>query len=549
MKTTARLVILLSVTFALVAGAPWLAFPNAYLLYEDFDDGVANGFYEVGGTWSVADEDYEIEKWFVDGEGVQEGGDSFTLPDLRAPHQVSVSFKEAPREVSLTISSPHGSPDPAVGTYTYTEGETVPGGSVASPADEEDGVRYRCTGYAGTGSAPSSVGTGETSYASFTITEDSELTYHWMAEYRVIASAGEGGSISPAGENWYTLKYDAPFTAEPDEGYVVDKWLLDGEEVQTGGSSYVLRYIRAPHEVFVLFAPIAPGTITVRSNIQVLYQLRKLPDGEPVTKTTDFTEEPKLFQRIHKDMEAGDWEITWLSQGDAWPHEPVTETKTLVEGETIVFTNNYIVNMPSDLYQLIVKPINYATGLFTVRVRIVNARGDENPPARTFTAPIWLVVKDITFGVVGPHSEGRLWNADGITSAEYPDSGSYYYKDVSGWAPIAPGEESPEVVLEFYIKDRNPGFQPVIEVWADDPVVAGACFRIEHVLSQPPGGVVLQWKSERGAAYSVEVADDLMGPWTAISEEVSSGEGLVGWLDSPPEGVRCRFYRVRLLSP
>ncbi len=58
MKRSTRLGVLLSVPFALAAGAYEFAFANSYLLYEDFEDGVANGFYEVGGTWTVADGRY-----------------------------------------------------------------------------------------------------------------------------------------------------------------------------------------------------------------------------------------------------------------------------------------------------------------------------------------------------------------------------------------------------------------------------------------------------------------------------------------------------------
>ena len=58
MKRSTRLGVVLSVPFALAAGLSGMAFANSYLLHEDFEDGVANGFYEVGGTWSVADGRY-----------------------------------------------------------------------------------------------------------------------------------------------------------------------------------------------------------------------------------------------------------------------------------------------------------------------------------------------------------------------------------------------------------------------------------------------------------------------------------------------------------
>lgn len=64
MKRSLRSSAFFLVSFALIAGAIGLAFANSYLLYEDFNDGVANGFYEVGGTWSVANGRYTQSSGF-----------------------------------------------------------------------------------------------------------------------------------------------------------------------------------------------------------------------------------------------------------------------------------------------------------------------------------------------------------------------------------------------------------------------------------------------------------------------------------------------------
>lgn len=295
---------------------------------------------------------------------------------------------------------------------------------------------------------------------------------------------------------------------------------------------------------------VGPSTITARSNFAADYVLRRLADGQEIESRTQPTSDVKVFENIHTNVAAGQWSIEWKAQANAWPRKPAIETQILPGCGNVTFTKDYIVRMPSELYQLTKEPIDYATGLFTVRVRITNATGEANPPARTFTAPIWLVVKGITFTIAGPNSEGRLWNADGLTSAQYPNSGDYYYKDVSAWAPLGPGQTSPEILLVFYIKDRNPNFQPVIEVWANDPVgVASSQFRAECARCQPTGSVLVTWNSESGCAYIVEAADTPGGPWAEVSKPVRpvgrSGE----WADSPPEDARCRFYRVRLLSP
>ncbi|MDP2895451.1 MAG: right-handed parallel beta-helix repeat-containing protein, partial [bacterium] len=452
-----------------------------------------------------------------------------------------------PPEVAFTVISSHGAPDPPAGTYAYLPGDTVPAGSVGSPADAEGGVRYRCTGYGGTGSAPSGFGSV---FPGFAVREDSTLTWGWIAQYRVTVPLVENGVLRPKGANWHDAGGDATFTAYPNDDYLLDMWFVDGENVQTGGDTFTLRNIEAPHEVTASF--LKSHSIVVRSNMEAGYELRRLPDGEPVRGLTQPTDDPNVFEAVHEDMELGNWELTWLPSAEAWPRQPVTETEMLKEGGVILFRKDYIMKVPSDIYELAMEPIQYATGIFTARLRITNASGLENPPSRTFTAPMWVVIKDIVFTVSGPNSEGRLWNADGMTSAEYPDSGEYYYVDVSSWAPLGPGETSPEVVLEFYVKDRNPNFRPVIEVWAYDPVTdsyPGSLRCSIRLTSLPGGSILLNWETAAGQLYTVEAADSPMGPWIAISDDIPFGEGVAQWVDSALGEIRCRFYRIRVVFP
>jgi hypothetical protein len=322
-----------------------------------------------------------------------------------------------------------------------------------------------------------------------------------------------------------------------------------------GGYAAVVRFTNndKPAEDFedvMVTLRVGPSTITARSNFAADYVLRRLADGQEVAGRTQPTSDAKVFENVHTNVAAGQWSIEWKAQTDAWPRKPATETQILPGCGNITFTKDYIVRMPSELYSLVIEPINCVTGTYTARVRVRNATGEENPPARTFTAPIWLVVKGVTFTIAGPNSEGRLWNADGMTSAQYPDSGNYYFKDLSAYAPLAPGEMTDEVVLEFYIKDRNPNFQPVIEVWADDPEgYVSSGFAVERVMCGPSGSVIVKWDSEDGNAYVVEAADSPMGPWTDISKPIRCQGKTTEWADSPSDGVRSRFYRVRLLSP
>ena len=71
--------------------------------------------------------------------------------------------------------------------------------------------------------------------------------------HSITASAGSGGSISPAGSWLVESGGSVLYSASPNTNYVVNQWLLDGNLVQTGGTSYLLPNIQANHSIQVTF--------------------------------------------------------------------------------------------------------------------------------------------------------------------------------------------------------------------------------------------------------------------------------------------------------
>ncbi|MHC4230777.1 MAG: InlB B-repeat-containing protein, partial [Planctomycetota bacterium] len=86
---------------------------------------------------------------------------------------------------------------------------------------------------------------------------------------------------------------DLDFTADPNTGYEVDKWSVDGSDVQTGGDSFTLSDIQADHSVDVTFkllefniegiagpngaiSPVGDTTVTYGSDLE----FTATPDGE-----------------------------------------------------------------------------------------------------------------------------------------------------------------------------------------------------------------------------------------------------------------------------
>lgn len=144
---------------------------------------------------------------------------------------------------TFVIYSDQGSGNPVAGVYNWTSGQMMPAGRVTSPTAASAGKRWRCTGYTGTGSAPSGSGT---SCPAFIITQDSTLRWNWVAQYQVSPSDGPNGSISPSSASWQDAGSDLTFTATPSGGYLVDRWIVNGVNVQYGGGAFLIKNLGHP---------------------------------------------------------------------------------------------------------------------------------------------------------------------------------------------------------------------------------------------------------------------------------------------------------------
>ena len=142
-----------------------------------------------------------------DAGGVSLDGTTLTIRADR-PRMVMVQLVE--RKLALDVATAHGTATPAAGRTSWSWGDTV---AVSVEADAPvDGVRYACTGWTGTGSAPAS-GTGTN--VAFTIEEDSTLAWNWRKENRIAVSVSEGGSCA-FGTQWVEDGTTATATIVPD---------------------------------------------------------------------------------------------------------------------------------------------------------------------------------------------------------------------------------------------------------------------------------------------------------------------------------------------
>ncbi|MBW8864449.1 MAG: hypothetical protein JF609_05910 [Verrucomicrobia bacterium] len=83
-----------------------------------------------------------------------------------------------------------------------------------------------------------------------------------VPQYAIVASAGSGGAISPAGSFNKGSGSSQAFTATPDATHFVSQWLLDSVLAQNGGSNYTLVNIQSNHNMQVTFLAKTNQTIT-----------------------------------------------------------------------------------------------------------------------------------------------------------------------------------------------------------------------------------------------------------------------------------------------
>lgn len=83
-----------------------------------------------------------------------------------------------------------------------------------------------------------------------------------VQQFTVTPSAGANGSISPATAQVVNAGSSLTFTATPNTGFGVSQWLLDGNVVQTGGTTFQLNNIQANHAIQVTFGQTTLSPLT-----------------------------------------------------------------------------------------------------------------------------------------------------------------------------------------------------------------------------------------------------------------------------------------------
>jgi hypothetical protein len=128
---------------------------------------------------------------------------------------------------------------PAKGSCTLTlnvNGANLPGDVVGGPILCQQGNNLQCY-------QPSSA-----NILRIRLTEQPPVQ-----QFTVTPTAGANGAISPSTPQVVNAGSSLTFTATPNTGFGVNQWLLDGNVVQNGGTTFQLNNIQANHTIEVTF--------------------------------------------------------------------------------------------------------------------------------------------------------------------------------------------------------------------------------------------------------------------------------------------------------
>ena len=226
---------------------------------------------------------YEVDKWTLDGADAQTGGTTYTLSNITATHTVAVSFKIMTYVVTGTAG--------ANGTVAPSGDTTKDYGSsqlfTATPATGYEVDKWTLDG--------ADAQTGGTTYTLNTITATHTIAVSFkIFTYTVTASTDANGSIDPMGDITKDYGSSQLFTATPTTGYEVDKWTLDGTDIQTGGTTYTLSNITTTHTVAVTFSrivfSISGYVVEIDGNTPVKDVLMSIGDTNTLTDVNGYYE-------------------------------------------------------------------------------------------------------------------------------------------------------------------------------------------------------------------------------------------------------------------
>jgi flagellin-like protein len=272
---------------------------------------------------------------------------SYTVPSSSTT--ITANYKTQYR---LQVTSTRDSPTPPVGDNWYDPGTLVTA-SVTSPADQSGGTRYRCVGWSGTGSVPSS---GTSTSVPFTVSAPSTITWNWVTQYRV--TFGQTGLDGTATGTVVTVDgspksyVDLSFEEWVDSGTPVTYSYASPVSSSVSGKQFRLNSITGPSSTIIVL-----GATTVTGNYVTQYQIAfavsPLGSGTTNPSGTNWYDAGSLS--ISATAESGYGFSSWSASGSiTFANPSQSSTTATISGSgtiTATFTQTVTVTLLDDGFE------------------------------------------------------------------------------------------------------------------------------------------------------------------------------------------------------
>ncbi len=223
--------------------------------------GIGDFNYPDGNNASIvasANANYHFVNWTgssVTAGKVADLNSASTTVLMDANYTVQANFAIDQRSLTTSVTGSGTITQPGIGSFQYGHGTVVDLNAVPNVGNHF----VNWTGDTGTIADVNAAVTTITMDANYSIQANFAVN-----QYTITGTAVANGSIDPTSA---VVNYGAnqDFNATPDTGYEVDKWSVDGGEVQTGGNIYTLTNVTVTHTVSVTFKQsqfTISGTIT-----------------------------------------------------------------------------------------------------------------------------------------------------------------------------------------------------------------------------------------------------------------------------------------------
>lgn len=188
------------------------------------------------------DAGYEVGQVLVNHNPVEWKDNTYTIENITADHTVEVTFQRLKYDITAVA---------AEGGVISPSGKTAVEYGAAQTFTLEPEEGYEIDQLLVDGSP---VGWENNAYRFENVTAAHTIEARFKkVQYSIAATAGDGGTISPAGETRVEHGKDQVYTILPQPGYEVEQILVDGEPVPISESPYTFSFVTANHTIAVHF--------------------------------------------------------------------------------------------------------------------------------------------------------------------------------------------------------------------------------------------------------------------------------------------------------